>query len=560
MIPFFSAAARRIILAALTLSCLVMCVQLRAQTSPDSTAARDDIERWRAWRLGMFIHWGPVSLKGTEIGWSRGGERRGIGGTGEIPVEVYDDLYREFNPTNFNASEWVAVAKAMGAHYLVFTTKHHDGFCEWDSALTEYKITRSPFGRDVVKELADVCHEAGMALGFYHSPPDWRHPDYRTNTHARYVEYLHGQVRELCTQYGRVDIFWFDGLNCTAQELDAGRLLPMIRELQPGIIINNRTGLPADHDTPEQTIGRFQTNRPWESCITLCQQWAWKPDDKMKSLDECLGTLIRCAGGDGNLLFNVGPMPDGRIEPRQVERLKEMGAWLAQHGATIYGTRGGPFRPDSWGACTSRGNTAYLHVLKWPGEQLVLPGLTRRILRSEVLTGGKVDVTQAAERIEIRVAPDQRAEFDTIIAMELDGPAFEANVVSPPSLAAGKPARASNTYQGNEEFSPAKAVDGDETTRWATDSGVKQAWLEVDLGAPATIGRAILSEAIERVQGFELQVPDGDGWKTIAKGTRIGTSRNLDFEPVTAQRVRLQILKAADGPTLSEYQLFPPIQ
>jgi alpha-L-fucosidase len=508
----------------------------------------------------MFIHWGPVSLKGTEIGWSRGGERRGIGGTGEIPVEVYDDLYREFNPTNFNASEWVAVAKAMGAHYLVFTTKHHDGFCEWDSALTEYKITRSPFGRDVVKELADACHEAGMALGFYHSPPDWHHPDYRTNTHARYVEYLHGQVRELCTQYGRVDIFWFDGLNCTAQELDAGRLLSMIRELQPGIIINNRTGLPADHDTPEQTIGRFQTNRPWESCITLCQQWAWKPDDKMKSLDECLGTLIRCAGGDGNLLFNVGPMPDGRIEPRQVERLKEMGVWLAQHGATIYGTRGGPFRPDSWGACTSRGNTAYLHVLKWPGEQLVLPGLTRRILRSEVLTGGKVDVTQAAERIEIRVAPDQRAEFDTIIAMELDGPAFEAYVVSPPSLAIGKPARASNTYQRNEEFSPAKAVDGDETTRWATDSGVKQAWLEVDLGAPATIGRAILCEAIERVQGFELQVPDGDGWKTIAKGTRIGASRNLEFEPVTAQRVRLQILKATDGPTLSEYQLFPPIQ
>ena len=147
------------------------------KTPRDSKAAPEDVEAWRALRLGMFIHWGPVSLKGTEIGWSRGGERPGIDGKGEIPLEIYDNLYREFNPTNFNAREWVAVAQAMGARYLVFTTKHHDGFCEWDSALTDYKITRSPFGRDVVKELADACHRpaSGSVLPL---PPDWHHPDY----------------------------------------------------------------------------------------------------------------------------------------------------------------------------------------------------------------------------------------------------------------------------------------------------------------------------------------------------------------------------------------------
>jgi len=229
--------------------------------------------------------------------------------------------------------------------YLVFTTKHHDGFCMFDTKLTDYKITNSPFGRDVVKELADACHEANFRLGFYYSPPDWHHPDYRTANHPRYIEYLHGQLRELCSNYGRLDILWFDGLGGKATDWDAERLFKMIRTLQPHIIINNRCGLPGDFDTPEQRIGRFQTNRPWESCITIGRQWAWKPNDRLKSLKQCIDILVRCVGGDGNLLLNVGPMPTGEIEPRQVARLKEIGAWLARYGESIYGTRGGPFPP-----------------------------------------------------------------------------------------------------------------------------------------------------------------------------------------------------------------------
>jgi len=522
----------------------------------DSKAAPEDVEAWQAMRLGMFIHWGPVSLKGTEIGWSRGGQRPGIGGTGEIPLAVYDNLYKEFNPTNFNAREWVAVAKAMGAKYLVFTTKHHDGFCEFDSQLTDYKITNSPFKRDVVKELAEACHEAGLKLGFYHSPPDWHHPDYRTANHARFIQYLHGQARELCSNYGRVDIFWFDGLNSTLRELDAENLLPMIRYLQPRIIINNRACLPADHDTPEQEIGHFQTDRPWESCITLGDQWAWKPNDNLKPLKQCLQTLIRCAGGDGNLLFNVGPMPTGEIEPRQVERLKEMGQWLAEYGETIYATRGGPFRPGQWGASTCKGNTIFVHVLDWPGDKLRLPGIPARIISSSLLTGGTVEVGQSEQATEVVVAPGDRQEIDTIVVLQLDSPAFGLKLRLPPSVASGKLARASNVYHNAAALDATKAFDDDEATRWATDAGVHQAWLEVDLGQPVTIGSAYLSEAYNRVREFELQSERDGQWESFARGQRIGGALDLKFLPVTAQRVRLNVLKATDGPTIWEFRLY----
>ncbi len=169
-------------------------------TSGPTPDADPRLDWWRQARLGLFIHWGPVSLIGTELSWSRAGPRPGTGGTGTVPVEVYDHLYQRFNPTQFDAREWVDLARRAGMQYLVFTTKHHDGFCMFDSGLTEYKITRTPFGRDVVKELAEACHQAGLRLGFYYSQPDWHHRDYRTTRHDRYIRYLHDQLRELCSR------------------------------------------------------------------------------------------------------------------------------------------------------------------------------------------------------------------------------------------------------------------------------------------------------------------------------------------------------------------------
>jgi alpha-L-fucosidase len=550
--------------AALAVICLAALPATAAEESKDYLSASPEIiAKWRQLKFGLFVHWGPVSLKGTEIGWSRGGERRGRTGTGSIPVEVYDNLYKEFNPTKFDAEQWVQIAKAAGMQYMVFTTKHHDGFSMFDTKLTDYKITSpdSAYGRDVVRELADACHEGGLWWGIYHSPVDWYHPDYRTQSHAKYVEFLHGQIRELLTNYGRVDIMWFDGLGGSAKDWNSEPLFRMIRTLQPEIIINNRGGLPGDYDTPEQRIGRMQVDRPWETCMTICHQWAWKPDDQMKSLEECLQTLIKVVGGDGNLLFNVGPMPDGRIEPRQVERLKEMGGWLQQYGESIYGTRGGPFRRGPWGTATQKGNTIYLHLLDPEMNTVILPPIEKKILEASLLTGGTVTVHETDESIQVSVPKADRQEIDTIVVLTLDGPAAEANPgrLASDSVAMGKPATASNVYRDMvDRYGPAMALDDDPDTRWATDVGTHQAWLEVDLGSPQTIDRAMISEAYApRVQKYELEAKEGDGWKTFAQGGRLGEEATIRFEPVTAQVIRLNILQASEGPTIWEFQLLP---
>lgn len=524
-------------------------------------ASPEDMAWWKDARFGLFIHWGPVSLKGTEIGWSRGGERRGTGGTGEIPVEIYDTLYKDFNPVDFNAREWVQLAKDAGMKYLVFTSKHHDGFSMFDSALTDYKITNSPFGRDVVGELADACHDMGLRLGYYYSPPDWHHPDYRTDNHQKYIEYMHGQLREICTNYGQIDIIWFDGLGGTSEDWDSPPLFQMIRELQPHVIINNRAGLPADFGTPEQRVGGFDRENAWESCITIGDQWAYKPNDRIKSLEECLRTLISCAGGDGNLLFNVGPTPEGIIESEQADRLREMGDWLDSYGETIYGTRGGPFKPGPWGASTCKDNRIYVHVYEWDEDGLLLPPIASEIISAALYDGGEVSMQKTETGLLIRVPEPQRNEIATVITLTVNDAAFDIPPVSVAgSLTSGKAATASNVYQSMDAYTADKAFDDSPATRWATDAGTHEAWIEVDLGEPKTFSRIAIDEALERrVREFELQALDGGEWKTFYTGKTIGSDWKKELQkPVTAQRVRLSITQATEGPTINEFHLYAP--
>ena len=534
--------------------------------NPDPAALR----RWQDMRFGMFIHWGPVSLTAHEIGWSRGAQ---------TPIEEYDNLYKKFNPTKFNADQWVAIAKAAGMKYMILTTKHHDGFCLFDTKQTDYNIMNSPFKRDVTKELADACRRGGIAFGTYHSVCDWHHPDFpRTSPGgkvqrdksdiAAYRRYLRAQVTELIQNCGPLAVMWFD----VPQEFDkaeGSENIRLCRSLQPDIIVNNRAGGGmGDYDTPEQRIGGFNMERPWESCMTLSahNHWAWGgPEDGVKPLTACLPMLIRAAGGDGNTLLNVGPMPTGEIEPAQADRLREMGQWLAKYRESIYGTRGGPYKPAKHVVSTRRDNTVYMHILAWPEETLKLPALPAKIVTASLLGGGNVDFKQMADGVEIAVPKSARQEIDTVVVLKLDKPAMEiAPIVASlagQSLTDGKKARASDVFQKSSHYGAAMAVDGDDATRWATDASVGPCWLEVDLGKPETFDRAVIDECTKfgvRVKAFELQYQDGRQWKTCFQGTAMGPNREVKFPAVTAQRVRLNITEGEKGPTINEFQLFAP--
>jgi len=550
---------------ALGITILAICAQRTAGQTTTPADPADRLAWWRAARFGMFIHWGPVSLKGTEIGWSRGGERRGFGSRGtEIPVEMYDDLYREFDPTAFDAREWVAIAQAAGMKYLIFTARHHDGFSMFATRASDYGITSpdSPFRRDVVKELADACHDAGLPFGVYYSQPDWRNPDaFTPDRHPRYLEFLRTQVRELCSNYGRLDVFWFDGLGQPAESYGGAELVRIIRGLQPHILINDRTGLPEDFDTPEQAIGHYQNDRPWESCITIGRQWAWKPGDELKSLRECVQTLVRCAGADGNLLLNVGPMPTGEIEPRQAERLREIGAWLAVNGESVYGTRGGPLKPGPWGVSTQHGSRMYLHILDGSDDPIRLPNLGVAVVRCRLISGKDVPLERDAGGFVLNVPREERREIDTIIVLELAGPASEIDPVAWPSgsLATGKPASASNVFRGQSAYGPDKAVDDQGDTRWATDAGVHAAWLEVDLGQKTPFDEVFIDEETaygQRIEAFEVQYKVGDQWRTCVAGKRMGRDFRAKFSTVSARYVRLQITAASEGPTIRELRIW----
>jgi alpha-L-fucosidase len=409
---------------------MMTVVTIKGQTF---SSKEERLEWWKDARFGMFIHWGPISLKGTEISWSRGKE---------IPVEEYDNLYKQFNPVKFNADEWVKLAKDAGMKYIVFTSKHHDGFCMWNTKYTDHNIMNSPFKRDVMKELAEACKKQGMALGFYHSTTDWYNPDFPLTSPGgtvrrpvsnieRYTEYLKNESVEIIKNYGPLLVMWYD----VPQEFDAKRgqgVIDYIRKVQPDILVNDRTGAKGDFDTPEQRIGDFQIDRPWETCMTIGEQWAWKPNDVVKSLEVCLQNLIRSSGGDGNLLFNVGPKSDGTIEPLQAERLREMGKWLEKYGYTVYGTRGGPFKPSDMGVSTRKGNKIYLHIFKLTGDspRIVLPDIGMEIKKCVLADGAPVKYTHANGEYILEFDRKLLKPIDTIVEIEVAGNAMKISPVN----------------------------------------------------------------------------------------------------------------------------------
>lgn len=441
---------RRFLSILCTLCCCVPAVaQTPYQPSADNLAAR---RAFQDDKFGLFIHWGVYSILG---------DGEWVMNNRQIPVRDYEKLPQFFNPTAFDAKAWVTMAKNAGMRYITITSKHHDGFAMFDSQVSDYDIVdRTPYKKDVLKALADECRAQGIKLFFYHSHLDWHHPDYYprgktgnatgrpdSGDFNKYLTYMDTQLTELLTHYGPVGGIWFDGWWDQAKnELDKStrdtkvdwqlrRTYDLIHKLQPAALIGNNHHVAPfegedfqmfERDLPGQNTFGYNTSTvsqlPLETCETMNGAWGFNlKDDRYKSTKELVHYLVKAAGHNANFLLNVGPMPNGQVQPEFVQRLGEMGQWLQQNGETIYGTRGGPVSARPWGVTTAKNNRVYVHLLEWNDRQLTLPALPG-LVRSARLFADKrpVTVAQSAAGVVLTMPAVPTADtFDTIVELEM---------------------------------------------------------------------------------------------------------------------------------------------
>lgn len=412
-----------------------------------SSIFSDEHTAWyRDAKFGMFIHWGPYSLASVEASWPIM-----VPKPGGITQSEYVELPSRFNPAKFDPVALVDLARSAGQRYMVFTTKHHDGFCMFDSAYTDYKITKTPYGKDIVGQLAAAAQDAGMPLGFYYSPPDMHHPAFRDTSKLAsanwrgeptrpewplYLDYMQLQLSELLTKYGPVALIWFDGLS-NQEKYDGRRFVDLIHRLQPRTLFNDRLGVPGDYQTPEQfipsgiptkgirfnavdtsvqqklksTVPKEEDFQLWETCMTMNNTWAYNANDhEFKPAQFLIRSLVEVASRGGNFLLNVGPQPDGQIQPEFQERLHVIGDWLSVNGDSIYGTTYGPIQAFPAIRTTAKSNRIFIHVFDWPSSLLEVADVKAKVLSARLLaTGQQLNLTQTAEKLKIELpqhAPD----------------------------------------------------------------------------------------------------------------------------------------------------------
>jgi alpha-L-fucosidase len=414
-------------------------------SAPDATAAKR-LAWWSDARFGMFIHWGLYSQDGCFYKGTNGGSEHMMQRL-KIPLAAYAQIADDFNPVNFNADEWVGIAKNAGMKYLVITSKHHDGFAMFGSAGSDYNIVKcTPWHRDPVKELAEACRQQGLKFGVYYSlGRDWEDPDvptrdgYRSNTwdypvetnkvFAKYfARKVKPQITELLTRYGPIAVLWFD----TPEKISAAEsreLVELIHQLQPDCIINSRVGHGlGDYGVQEQKIPSADDFKPWETCMTLNGHWGYfKDDEKWKPAATVIHNLVDISSKGGNYLLNVGPTGQGIIPPGAVADLNRVGAWMKVNGESIYGTTASPLKTQpAWGRVTKKGGTFYLHVFDWPKDgRLVVSGLSRAqpggdAWQAYALADPKSWVVHVAGDVaEIAMPPQPLDPIDTVVVLSL---------------------------------------------------------------------------------------------------------------------------------------------
>jgi alpha-L-fucosidase len=421
---------------------LLCSLTLSAQTYVPTEKNLESRAAFQDAKFGLFIHWGIYSVLGDGE-WVMNNQR--------IPVANYEKIPGFFNPVSFDPAEWVSLVKAAGMKYITITSKHHDGFAMWNSKVSDYNVVKkTPYGKDILKLLAEECQKQGIKLFFYYSQLDWHHPDYyptgwtgsgytgrpESGNFDDYLNYMDAQLTELLTGYGPIGGIWFDGMwDRPKADWKLSRTYDLIHKLQPGALVGSNhhlapiagedfqmfekdlPGFNSNGFAPEQKVGDL----PLETCETINNTWGFNlQDNAHKSKADLIRYLVRASGYGANFLLNVGPMPDGRIQPEHQKLLKEMGGWLQTNGETIYGTRGGPLTPRTWGVCTQNGNKIYLHILNWEDESLTVPKLGKKVVSAKMFSDRSVvRFTENEMGLTIRVPKDKRQDIDTIVELEV---------------------------------------------------------------------------------------------------------------------------------------------
>ena len=574
-----------------------LCGPGRADFDPfhESNEAYAARAQWlRDAKLGVFLHWNPAVNCGGEISWIM---KQDMGDMPKVSPEVYNELYKKFDPKSFDPKAWVKLFEEAGIRYAVVVPKHHDGFAMWDTRVPGRNVMETPFHRDYVKEVAEACQGSQVQFCLYYSILDWSSPKYSPKAGADLTAYKNEvfkpHLKELLTRYGKVGCIWFDGhWDPSWTHADGKEMYAYIRQLQPGTLLGNRIDQKSngsdvcawtgsffqgpdpvgDYQAREMDVGRFYMDKAWDNCYNLranpCGSWSWIKDQynwPTRSRDDVIGKLIECIGRDGGLLLGAGPREDGTIDREDAFALRNIGLWLRENGEAVYGTRGGPWMPGPWGVSTRKGNTVFVFVQQLKEGRLTLPALPAKVLSARMLQGAPVQCSTTGNDLMIEIPRGRRQLVPAaIVELTLDQNALKLAPIPTGvtrSLSLGKPVEVSSVWPGREtkDLKPSFITDGDEGTLWAAAEADRSATVTVDLGGEQSIQKVVFSDApYRRTRRFDVEALAGGRWRKIGEGTETNFSGSAEIkvDDLKASKIRLNIRQATDTPTVAEIQVF----
>lgn len=550
----------------------------------DGTETPEEFDQRMQWfrdaKFGQFIHWGAYAQAGGEYKGQWVQYSEWIMDYLRISKEDYaNDIAKKFNPKEFNAEQVVKLAKEAGQEYLVFTTRHHEGFSMYDTEIREFKDYQlNGFGdyngSDPTEELAKECKKQGVKFGTYYTIYDWH--DKSQENLGNYIdpaqkeEYktrMKGQLREIIEKYD-TELIWFDGEWPSWWTKEDGReFYKYLRTLKPSLVINNRVGKKhpddGDYGTPEQEIPPTGLDYDWESCMTLNRSWGYhKTDENWKSPQIVIDNLVDVASKGGNYLLNVGPDEEGRVPQGSANILKEVGTWLDVYGESIYGTRISCFTrlPKGVKATTKEGKI-YLHFSDWQSEDVIkIPAIKNNINSMKIMgTDIEVNYTDVKDGILIETPKYEADKYETIIEIDVDGKPEQVpsdmNINLAPKAVN---VQESNYHQNNADYKGSKAVDGDENTRWATDDNTKNATLDLTFESPITFNKAnfkAFESVRNKINAYNIEYWDGEKWVVGFEGGQMTGDTQVTFDPITSDKIRLNVTDALN-PSIYEFQIF----